>query len=118
MFRASPWITYESPTSKSHPPQPTDNDSEMDTPQISTLHDDDDDESLPSNTSPARTGKFRIKLPTNEAKLDTKFITFDGKTGEEATTAEKNKEDEPDKDKEPIPSISLKYAACICKCSP
>src|SRR5260221_14422728 len=40
MFQASPWITYESPTSKSHPPQPTDNDSEMDAPQISTLHDD------------------------------------------------------------------------------
>ncbi len=118
MFRASPWITYESPTSKSHPPQPTDNDSEMDAPQISTLHDDDDDESPLSNTSPARTGKFRVKLPANEAKMGTKFITFDGKTGEEAATAEKHEEDEPDEDEEPIPSISLKYNARIRKCSP
>src|SRR5260221_416074 len=65
MFRASPWITYDPPTSESHPPQPTDNDAEMDAPQISTLHD--DGESPPSNASPARTGKFRVKLPVNRA---------------------------------------------------
>src|SRR5712691_10307381 len=118
MFRASPWITYESPMSKSHPPQPTDNDSEMDTPQISTLHDNDDNESLLSNTSPAQKGKFHIKLPANKAKMGTKFITFDGKTGEEAATAERHEEDKPDEDEEPIPSISLKYKACIRKCSP
>ena len=72
----------------------------------STLHD--DDESPLSNTSPARTGKFCVKIPANEAKMGTKFITFDGKTGEEAATAEKHEEDEPDEDEEPIPStVSL-----------
>ena len=98
MFRASPWITYDPPTSESHPPHPTDNDAEMDAPQISTLHD--DGESPPSNASPARTGKFRVKLPANEAKMGTKFITFNGKTGEEAAAAEDHEEDEPDEDEE------------------
>jgi Wiskott-Aldrich syndrome protein len=98
MFRASPWITYDPPTSESHPPQSTDNDAEMDAPQISTLHD--DGESPPSNASPARTGKFRVKLPSNEAKMGTKFITFNGKTGEEAAAAEEPEEDEPDEDEE------------------
>jgi len=98
MFRASPWITYDPPTSESQPPQPADKDAEMDAPQISTLHD--DGESPPSNTSPARTGKFRVKLPVNEAKMGTKFITFNGKTGEEAAAAEEHEEDEPDEDEE------------------
>src|SRR6266705_4687225 len=98
MFRASPWITYDPPASDSQPPQPPDNDAEMDAPQISTLHD--DGESPPSNASPARTGKFRVKLPANEAKLGTKFITFNGKTGEEAAAAEEHEEDEPDEDEE------------------
>ena len=63
-------------------------------------------------------GTAGVKLPANEAKMGTKFITFDGKTGEEAATAEKHEEDEPDEDEEPIPSISLKYNARIRKCSP
>ena len=98
MFRASPWIPYGPPTSESQPSQPTDNDADMDAPQISTLHD--DGESPPSNASPARTGKFRVKLPTNEAKMGTKFITFNGKTGEESGVAEEHEEDEPDEDEE------------------
>ena len=98
MFRASPWITYDPPTSESQHPQSADNDADMDAPQISTLHD--DGESPPSNASPARTGKFRVKLPVNEAKMGTKFITFNGKTGEEAAAAEEHEEDEPDEDEE------------------
>lgn len=98
MFRASPWITYDPPASDSQPSQPMDNDTEMDAPQISTLHD--DGESPPSNASPARTGKFRVKLLVNEAKMGTKFITFNGETGEEARVAEEAEEDEPDDDEE------------------
>ena len=98
MFRASPWITYDPPASDSQPSQPMDNDTEMDTPQISTLPD--DGESPPSNASPARTGKFRVKLLVNEAKMGTKFITFNGETGEEARIAEEAEEDEPDEDEE------------------
>ena len=98
MFRASPWITYDPPASDSQPSQPMDNDTEMDAPQISTLHD--DGESPPSNASPARTGKFRVKLLVNEAKMGTKFITFNGETGEEARVAEEAEEDEPDEDEE------------------
>jgi hypothetical protein len=100
MFRASPWITYDPPASASdtQPSQPMDNDIEMDAPQISTLHD--DGESPPSNASPARTGKFRVKLLVNEAKMGTKFITFNGETGEEAGVAEEAEEDEPDDDEE------------------
>lgn len=98
MFRASPWITYDPPASDSQPSQPMDNDTEMDAPQISTLHD--DGESPPSNASPARTGKFRVKLLVNEAKMGTKFITFNGETGEEARVAEEVEEDEPDDDEE------------------
>jgi len=101
MFRASPWITYDPPASDSQPSQPSqpmDNDTEMDAPQISTLHD--DGESPPSNASPARTGKFRVKLLVKEAKMGTKFIAFDGETGEEARAAEEAGEDEPDDDEE------------------
>ena len=98
MFRASPWITYDPPASDSQPSQPMDNDTEMDAPQISTLHD--EGESPPSNASPARTGKFRVKLLVNEAKMGTKFITFNGETGEEARVAEEAEEDEPDEDEE------------------
>lgn len=98
MFRASPWITYDPPASDSQPSQPMDNDTEMDAPRISTLHD--DGESPPSNASPARTGKFRVKLLVNEAKMGTKFITFNGETGEEARVAEEAEEDEPDEDEE------------------
>ena len=98
MFRASPWITYDPPASDSQPPQPTENDAEMDTPQISTLPD--DGESPPSNASPARTGKFRVKLLVSEANMGTKFIAFNGETGEEAGVAEEAEEDEPDDDEE------------------
>ena len=101
MFRASPWITYDPPASAasdSQPSQPMDNDTDMDAPQISTLHD--DGESPPSNASPARTGKFRVKLLVNEAKMGTKFITFNGETGEEARVAEEAEDDEPDDDEE------------------
>ena len=98
MFRASPWITYDPPASDSQPSQPMDNNTEMDAPQISTLHD--DGESPPSNASPARTGKFRVKLLVNEAKMGTKFITFNGETGEEARVAEEAEGDEPDDDEE------------------
>jgi Wiskott-Aldrich syndrome protein len=94
MFRASPWITYDPPASDNQPSQPMDNDTDMDAPQISTLHD--DGESPPSNASPARTGKFRVKLPVNEAKMGTKFITFNGETGEEAGVGEEAEEDEED----------------------
>ncbi|KAI0307626.1 hypothetical protein B0F90DRAFT_1675408 [Multifurca ochricompacta] len=94
MFRASPWITYDPPVSDS----PMDNDTEMDAPQISTLHD--DAESPPSNTSPARTGKFRVKLLVNETKMGTKFITFNGETGEEAGVGEEPEEEEPEEDEE------------------
>ena len=97
MFRASPWITYDPPASDSQPSQPMDNDTEMDAPQISTLHD--DGESPPSN-SPARTGKFRVKLLVNETKMSTKFIPFNGETGEEARVTEEAEEDEPDEDEE------------------
>ncbi|KAI9513124.1 hypothetical protein F5148DRAFT_1279163 [Russula earlei] len=99
MFRASPWITYD-PPSDSQPSQPmVDNDTEMDAPQISTLHD--DGESPPTHASPARTGKFRVKLLVNEAKVGTKFITFNGETGEEAGVAgEAEDEDGPDEDEE------------------
>lgn len=97
MFRASPWIPY-GPPSDSQPSQPMDNDVEMDAPQISTLHD--EGESPPANASPARTGKFRVKLLVNEAKMGTKFITFNGETGEEAGVAEEADEDEPEEDEE------------------
>ena len=99
MFRASPWITYDPPASDNQTPsQQLDNDTEMDAPQISTLHD--DGESPPSNASPARTGKFRVKLLINEARLGTKFITFNGETGEEAGIGEEAEEDEPEEDEE------------------
>ncbi len=98
MFRASPWITYDPPASDSQPSQPMGNDTKMDAPQISTLHD--DGESPPSTASPARTGKFRVKLLVNEAKMGTKFITFNGEPGEEAGVAEEAEEDEPDEDEE------------------
>ncbi len=99
MFRASPWITYDPPASDSQTPsQQLDNDTEMDAPQISTLHD--DGESPPSNASPARTGKFRVKLLINEARMGTKFITFNGETGEEAGIGEEAEEDEPEEDEE------------------
>jgi hypothetical protein len=98
MFRASPWITYDPPASDSQaPPQQLDNDTDMDAPQISTLHD--DGESPPSN-SPARTGKFRVKLLINEARMGTKFITFNGETGEEAGIGEEAEEEEPEEDEE------------------
>jgi hypothetical protein len=98
MFRASPWITYDPPAGDSQAPsQQPDNDTEMDAPQISTLHD--DGESPPSN-SPARTGKFRVKLLVNEARMGTKFITFNGETGEEAGIGEEAEEDEPEEDEE------------------
>jgi Wiskott-Aldrich syndrome protein len=70
----------------------------MDAPQISTLPD--DGESPPSNASPARTGKFRVKLLVSEANMGTKFIAFNGETGEEAGVAEEAEEDEPDVDEE------------------
>ncbi|KAH9056963.1 hypothetical protein EDB87DRAFT_1140256 [Lactarius vividus] len=96
MFRASPWITYDPPASDNQTPsQQLDNDTEMDAPQISTLHD--DGESPPS---PARTGKFRVKLLINEARMGTKFITFNGETGEEAGIGEEAEEDEPEEDEE------------------
>ncbi|KAH8991967.1 hypothetical protein EDB92DRAFT_1945528 [Lactarius akahatsu] len=99
MFRASPWITYDPPASDNQTPsQQLDNDTEMDAPQISTLHD--DGESPPSNASPARTGKFRVKLLINEARMGTKFITFNGETGEEAGIGEEAEEDEPEEDEE------------------
>lgn len=99
MFRASPWITYDPPASDSQAPsQPQDNDTEMDAPQISTLHD--DGESPPSNASPVRTGKFRVKLLVNEGRMATKFITFNGETGEEAGIGEEAEEDEPEEDEE------------------
>src|SRR5216683_7877487 len=98
MFRASPWITYDPPASDTQPSQQPENDAEMDAPQISTLHD--EGESPPSNASPARTGKFRVKLLVTEAKMGTKFITFNGETGEEAGAAEEADEDEPDEDEE------------------
>jgi Wiskott-Aldrich syndrome protein len=97
MFRASPWITYDPPASDNHS-QTMDNDTEMDAPQISTLHD--DGESPPSNASPTRTGKFRVKLLVNETKVGTKFITFNGETGEEAGMGEEADEDEPEEDEE------------------
>ena len=97
MFRASPWITYDPPASDNQS-QTMDNDTEMDAPQISTLHD--DGESSPSNASPTRTGKFRVKLLVNEAKVGTKFITFNGETGEEAGMGEGADEDEPEEDEE------------------
>ena len=92
MFRASPWITYDPPASDSQPSQPMDNDTEMDAPQISTLPDEGE-----SPASPARTSKFRVKLVVKEANMGTKFINFNGETGEEAGVAE---EDEPDDDEE------------------
>jgi hypothetical protein len=100
VFRASPWIPYDPPASDGQPSQPTDNDVDMDTPQISTLHD--EGESPPSNASPARTGKFRVTLLVNEAKMGRKFITFNGETGEEAAAAaaEEADDDEPDDDEE------------------
>ena len=99
MFRASPWITYDPPASDNQTPsQQLDNDTDMDAPQISTLHD--DGESPPSNASPARTGKFRVKLLVNEARMATKFITFNGETGEEAGIGEEAEEDEPEEDEE------------------
>ena len=70
----------------------------MDAPQISTLHD--EGESPPSNASPARTGKFRVKLLINEARMGTKFITFNGETGEEAGIGEEAEEDEAEEDEE------------------
>ena len=98
MFRASPWITYDPPAGDNQAPsQQLDNDTDMDAPQISTLHD--DGESPPSN-SPARTGKFRVKLLVNEARMGTKFITFNGETGEEAGIGEEAEEDEPEEDEE------------------
>lgn len=98
MFRASPWITYDPPASDSQAPsQQLDNDTEMDAPQISTLHDDGES---PSSNSPARTGKFRVKLLVNEARMGTKFITFNGETGEEAGIGEEAEEDEPEEDEE------------------
>ncbi|KAI9454882.1 hypothetical protein BJY52DRAFT_699018 [Lactarius psammicola] len=99
MFRASPWITYDPPAGDNQTPsQQLDNDTEMDAPQISTLHD--DGESPPSNASPTRTGKFRVKLLINEARMGTKFITFNGETGEEAGIGEEAEEDEPEEDEE------------------
>jgi hypothetical protein len=99
MFRASPWIPYDPPASDNQTPsQQLDNDTEMDAPQISTLHD--DGESPPSNASPARTGKFRVKLLINEARMGTKFITFNGETGEEAGIGDQAEEDEPEEDEE------------------
>ena len=98
MFRASPWITYDPPASDNQPPsQQLDNDTEMDAPQISTLHDDGES---PTSNSPTRTGKFRVKLLVNEARMGTKFITFNGETGEEAGIGEEAEEDEPEEDEE------------------
>ncbi|KAI0067984.1 hypothetical protein BV25DRAFT_1911020 [Artomyces pyxidatus] len=76
-----------------------DRDTDMDAPQISTLRDDD---SPPPAPSPTRTGKFRVKLLVNETKPGTKFITFNGETGEEAAGPSDgpDEEDVPDEDEE------------------
>ncbi|TFY67970.1 hypothetical protein EVG20_g3734 [Dentipellis fragilis] len=104
MFRASPWISYgpistdsSSPHHASRHGSEMDEDVDMDAPQISTLREED---SPPPTSSPARTGKFRVKLlVNNEAKANTKFISFNGETGEEAgETDEVDEEDEADEE--------------------
>ncbi|KAA1471433.1 hypothetical protein DENSPDRAFT_115569 [Dentipellis sp. KUC8613] len=105
MFRASPWISYgpistdsSSPHHASRHGSEMDEDVDMDAPQISTLREED---SPPPTSSPARTGKFRVKLlvNNNETKMNTKFISFNGETGEEAgETDEVDEEDEADEE--------------------
>ncbi|THH19013.1 hypothetical protein EW146_g2078 [Bondarzewia mesenterica] len=107
MFRASPWISYDpasgeplvEETELSQQPQDMDEDVDMDAPQISTLREED---SPPPNSSPSHTGKFRVKLLVNEMKPGTKFITFNGETGEEAgeTDEADEEEDEVEDDEE------------------
>ncbi|KAI0323053.1 hypothetical protein OF83DRAFT_1167078 [Amylostereum chailletii] len=95
MFRVSPWITYgpdaqhPQPHQPPSPPRPhdpqsivtgtMDSDADMDAPHISTLR---DEASPPPNST--RTGRFRVKLLVNEKRPGTKFISFNGQTGEEA----------------------------------
>ncbi|KAI0050611.1 hypothetical protein FA95DRAFT_1676635 [Auriscalpium vulgare] len=99
MFRASPWITYDPPALPSAP-MDADHDADLDAPQISTLREEDTPPPPPSPA--ANRGKFRVKLLVNEPKPGTKFITFNGETGEEAAGASDapDEEDAPEDDDE------------------
>lgn len=104
MFRASPWISYDPASgdprtedltttaiTHNHSESDMDEDVDMDAPHISTLREED---SPPPQSSPSHTGKFRVNLVVNEPKPGTKFITFNGETGEEARESDEADEEE------------------------